>query len=122
MKIEIDKADPDHSLILEDITAQVITIHIEATLDHDTRIDAATTGVVNDSLVQPTEDTTTDLTMTLHTSHITDQPNIKSLQVINPEIAVDHIHDHPIDLHGMNLADQIHILAGQEEENIPRIT
>ena len=97
-------------------------IHIEATLDCNTGIDTDTTGAVHDSLTQPTEDTATDLTMTFHTCHITDHPNIKALQVINPEIAVDHIHDHFIDLQDMNLTDQIHIPAGQEEDHIPRRT
>ena len=48
MMIETDKANPDHSLTFEDITAQVITIPIEATLDHNTGIDAATTGAAHD--------------------------------------------------------------------------
>ena len=87
-------------------------IHIEVTLDHNTRIDATTTGAVHDDLTQPKEDTATDFTMTHHTSHIFDHPNIAPLLVIDPEIAVDHIHDHPTDLQGMNLADQIHTLAG----------
>ena len=53
MKIDTDEANPDHSLILEDITAQVITIHAEATLDHNKGMDAATTGAVHDDLTQP---------------------------------------------------------------------
>ena len=63
----------------------------------------------------------TDLTVTLHTSHIADHPNIEALQVIDPEITGDHIHDHPIDLQDMNLTNQIHIPAGQED-HIPRGT
>ena len=86
-------------------------LHIEATLDHNTGIDGTTTGSLYHDLPQPREDTTTDLTMTHPTSHITDHPNIKALQVINPKIAVDHIHDHPTNLQGMNLTDQIHIPA-----------
>ena len=89
-------------------------INIEATLDHNTGIDAATTGAVYDDLLQPTEDTTADLAKTLHTSHIGDHSSIEALQVINPEITVDHIHDHPINLQDMNLADQIHIPVVQE--------
>ena len=103
MRVEIDEADPDNSSILEDITTQVIVIHIEATLDHNTGIDTATTGAVHDDLV-----------------HIADHPNIKVLQVINPRIIVDHIHDHPIAIQDMNLANQIHIPAGQEEDHVPR--
>ena len=79
MKIETDKAGPDLSPILEDIAAQVIKIHIEATLDHNTGIDAATTGVVHNNLIKPTEDTTTELAMTLHTSHTADHPKTKHL-------------------------------------------
>ena len=122
VKIETDKANPDHSLILGDITARVIMIHIEATLDHNTGIDAATTGAVHDDLIQPTEDATTHLTVTLHTGHIADHPNIKAPHVIDPKITVDHIHNHPIDLPDMNLTDQIHIPGGQEEDHIPRRT
>ena len=96
--IETDKANPDHSPTFEDIATQVITTDIEATLDHNTRIDTTTTGAVYDDLTQPTEDTATYLTMTHHTGHIASHPNIEAL----PEITVDHIHDHPIDLQGMN--------------------
>ena len=47
----------------------------------------------------------TDLAMTHHTGHIADHLNIKALQVIDPEIAVDHIHNHHTDLQDMNLTD-----------------
>ena len=117
MKIETDKANPDHSLILGDITAGVIMTHIEASVDCNTETDAPTTGAVHDGLTQPTEDTATDLTLILHTSHITDHPNIKAPQFINLKITVDHIHDHPINLQDMNLTNQIPISAGQEEEH-----
>ena len=50
MTIETDKANPDHSLIFEDIGAHVIMIPIEATLDQNTGIDAATTGAAHDEL------------------------------------------------------------------------
>ena len=100
MRIETDEADPDHSPSLQDIIAWAIVINIETTLDHNTGIDTATTGAAHDDLIQPTENTTTDLAMTLHTSHITDHPNIKALQVIDPEITVDHIYNHPIVMYG----------------------
>ena len=122
MKIETGKADPDHSPTFKDIAAQAIMIHIEATLDHNTGIDAATTGAAYDNLTQLTEDTATDHAVTHHTGHITDHPKMEVLQVIDSEIAVDHIHDHPTDLQDMNLANQIHIPAGQEEDHIPRRT
>ena len=112
MKIETDEANLDHSPIFADITAQVIVIHIEATLDHNTEVDVTTTGAVHDDLTQPTEDTATDLAMTHHTNHITDHPNIEALQVINPEITVGHIYKHPTDPQGMNCADQVHTQAG----------
>ena len=79
----MDKVHPDHSLILGDIAAPVIAIHMEATLDHNTEIDTTNTGAVHDDLAQPTEDAATDLCVTLHTSHITDHPNIEALQVID---------------------------------------
>ena len=122
MKIETGKANPDYSPTFNDITAQVIRIHIEAALDHNTGIDAATTGTAHDNLTQSIEDTVMDLTMAHHTGHMADYSNIKALQVINPKITVDHIHDHPTDLQDMNLAIQIHIPAGQEEDHIPRRT
>ena len=76
IKIETDKVNPDHTPTFKDIAAQVIAIHIEATLDHNTRIDATTTGAALDDLTQPTEDTATDLTVTHHAGHIADIPNI----------------------------------------------
>ena len=79
-------------------------IHIDATLDDNTGIDVATTGAFHDDLAQLTEDTATDLSLTHHTGHITDHPNIKALQVINPEITVD--------LQDMNFTNWIHIPAG----------
>ena len=63
-----------------------------------------------------------DLAMTHHTGHTADHPNIEVLQVIDPKIAVHHICDHPTDLQGIDLANQIHTPAGQEEDHIPRRT
>ena len=54
VKTKTGKADPDHSPTNKDILAQVIVIHIEATLDHKTGIHAATTEAVHDDLTQPT--------------------------------------------------------------------
>ena len=81
-------------------------IHIKAAQDHNTQIDTTTTGAVHDDLTQSTEDTATDLTVTFHTSHITDHPNIEALQVIDPKITVDHIHDHLIYPQDMNPTNQ----------------
>ena len=55
MKIEKVKADPDHSPTTGNIAAQVIMIHIEGTLDHNTGIDAATIETAHDDLAQPTD-------------------------------------------------------------------
>ena len=76
------EANPDHSPTIKDIAAWVI---IEATLDHNTGIDAPTTEAAHDDLTQPTEDTATDLTVTHCTCHITDPPNIEALWATNPE-------------------------------------
>ena len=84
-------------------------IHIEATLDHKTGIDAATTEATHHDLPQPTEDMATDLAMTHCTSHITDCLHITALWVIDPKIAVGHTHNDPTTLQGMNQADQIQI-------------
>ena len=111
--------DPDHSPTTEDITAGVI---IEAALDHNTRIDAATTEAAHDNLTQPTEDTATDLTVTDCTGHIADHPNVKALWVINPEIAVGHNHNHPTDLQCTNYTDKIHTPVGWEKDHIQRGT
>ena len=112
MKIETGEADPDHSLTFKDIKAQAIMICMETTLDYNTGIDAAITEAPHDNLTQLTEDAATHLTMIHHTNHITDHPNIETLCVIDPRIVVGHVHTPLTDLQGMNLADQIHALAG----------
>ena len=56
--------------------------------------------------------------MTHHTGHIADHPHIEVLWVIDPEIAVGHIHEHPTDPLGMNSTDQVHTPAGQEVGHI----
>ena len=121
MKKETGEANPDHSLIFEDIKAQAIAIHIEATLDHNTKIDTAITEVAHDDLSPPTEDTVTDLTMTDLTNHIADRLNT-ALQAINPNIIVGHTHDHPIGLQGMNCINQVYNPAGQGKNHTPKRT
>ena len=111
MKIETGKANSDHSSTFKDITVQVIMICIGDALDHNTGTDTATTGTAHDDLAQPTKDTATDLMVTHNTDHIADHPNIKALQVIDPKITVDYIHNHPTDLPDMKLGGQIHIPA-----------
>ena len=110
------------SLTFEDITAQGSLIPTEAALDHNTRRDAAITGAAHNDLTPSIEATAIDLTVTHCIDHIADHPHTEALQVISPEIAVGHIHDHPTDLQGMNHVDQVHNPAGQEENHIPRRT
>ena len=95
-------------------------IPIEAALYHNTGIDAATTGADHDDLTPPIEATATDLAMTHHIDYITDHPCIEALQVIDPEITVGHIHNHPTYLQDMNHVDQALNPAEQEENHIPR--
>ena len=120
--IGTNKADPNHSLTFKDITAWVIMIPIEAALDHNTGIDTATKGAAHNDIALPIEATAINLTMTHHSDHIADHPHIEALQVINPEIIVGHILDHPTDLQGMNHVDEVQSAAGQEENHIPRRT
>ena len=51
-------------------------IPIEAALDHNTGIDAATAGAAHDNLTPPVEATAIGLTMTHHIDHIADHPHI----------------------------------------------
>ena len=122
MKIETGEANPDHRLILGDIAVQVIMICTEATLGHNTGINAATTEIAHDDPTHATEGTVTDLNVTHHINHITDHPNIKVLQVINPAIVVGHTLTSPTDFQGMNLTNHIHTPAGQEEGHTQRRT
>ena len=75
MTIEKDKVNPDHILTTESIRAQVTMIPIEATLDHNTGIDAATRGAAHNNLPPPIEATAINLTTTHHIDHITDHPS-----------------------------------------------
>ena len=94
VKKETGEANPDHNLSFENITAQVIAILTEVAQGHNTGTDGATTGVAHDDHAPPIEDTAINLTMIHHTDLITDHPQIEVLQLINPEIAVGHTHDH----------------------------
>ena len=122
MKTETGKADPDHSHTFANITAEVIMIPTEAALDHNTRIDATTSGAAHNNCAPPIEATAIDLTMTHDINHITDHPHIDALQVINPEILVGHIHDHPTDLQGRTHVDQVHTPADHKKNHTPRRT
>ena len=121
-KIEKDETGPEHSCTTEDITVRVIAIYTEATLDHNTGIDTATTEAAHDDLTQHTEDAAKDLAMTHCIGHITDHPCMAAVWVIDPKIIVGHTHNHPTDLQGMNHTDQIHTAAEQEESYTQRGT
>ena len=82
--------DPDHNLTLTDITAQVITIHTEATCSHHIRIIAATTGAAHDAHTPPIKVTAINPAVAHYTNHITGHPHIEVLQLTTPEITVDH--------------------------------
>ena len=79
MKIKTGKTDPNHSLTTKDIAAQIIVIHIEAALDHNTGIDAPTTDAAHDNLTQPKEDTARSHCDTLHWSHHRSSTHLSSL-------------------------------------------
>ena len=97
-------------------------IHMEATQGHNTGINAATTGAAHDDHALPIEVIAINPTMTNHINHITDHPHIEVLQLTNPEIKVDHAHDHPADLQGRIHTDEVNILADHEENNTSRRT
>ena len=97
-------------------------IPTEATLDNNTRVDAATTGAAHSNCAPPIEATAINLAVTHHIHHIADHPHIEALQVINPEIAVGHIHNHPTDLQCRTHVDQVHTPADHEENHTPRRT
>ena len=105
MKTETGETDPDHSLTFKDIAAQAIVIYIEASLDCNTKMDAAITEAAEDNLAPPTEDTATDFAMTPLTNHIADHPNTEALQATDPNIIVGHTHNHPVGIQVMNCID-----------------
>ena len=121
MKIETGKADPDQLHYQRHHSSHNCDSH-RGHSRYNTGIDAATTEAAHDNLAQPTENTATDLTMVHHTSHIANLLHIAALWVINPEITVGHIHNHPTVCQGMNCIDQVHIPVGQEEGHILRRT
>ena len=66
-------------------------------------IDAATIGAAHDNCTSLIEATAINLTVTHQIYHIADHPHIEVLQLINPEITIDHTHNHPT-----NLQDRTH--------------
>ena len=118
--METGKANPDHNLPFKDIAVQAITIHTDVTIDYNISRHAAITEAAHGDLTQPTDDMAIDLAMTHHINHNTDHPHIEALLVIDPEVIVGHIHNHPICLQDMNHVNQVHSSAGQGESHIPR--
>ena len=86
MQTEICEVNPDHNLIFTDIAAQVITIHTEATQDHNIGIIRATTGAAHNAHSPPIMVTVIDLAMTCHINLIADHPHIETLLLPTPEI------------------------------------
>ena len=117
VKIEIGEANPGHNLIFESIAAPVITIPTEVTQSHNTGIDAATIGAVHIYHAPPVEATAIDPAVTHHMDHIAYHPHIHVLQLTNPEITVDHTHNHPTNHQGRTCTDQGHIPADHEENH-----
>ena len=107
---------------LKTLQLETSVILTEAAQGHNTGIDTATRGATHSNHAPPIEATAIDLAMTHHINHIADHSQIKVLQLINPEIAVDHTHDHPTDLQGRTHTDQVHIPADHEENNTSRRT
>ena len=122
MEKETDKANPDHSLIFKNITAQVIMILTEATEGHNTGIDMATIGAPHNDCTAPIEATAINLTMKHHIDHVADHSYIEVLQLIDPETTIDHTHNHLTDLQGRPHTDQVHIPADHEENLTSRRT
>ena len=117
MKIETGKVGPDCNFIFEDMPAWVVAIHTEATQGHNNGINAATTGATHDDHTPHIEVTAIDLAMTHHIGHITDHPHKEVLQLTNPQITAESIHDHPIDLQGRTHTDQVHMPACHKENH-----
>ena len=120
MKKETYEADADHNLLFKNITDKIIAILTEATQGHNTGIDAATTGAAHNNCTPPIEAAATDPAVTHHINHITDHPHIEVLQLINPENAVDHDHNHPTDLQGRTHTKQVHIPTDHKENQTSR--
>ena len=97
-------------------------IYTEATQGHNTGINAATTGAAHNDHIPPIEATAIDPTFTHHIEHITDHPHIEVIELTNPEIAVNHAHDHPTNLQGRTGTDEIHILGDHKEKRTSRRT
>ena len=122
VKTGTGKIDPDHNLIFTDITAQVVTIHTEATHSHNIWIITATTGAAHDAHAPPIEITAIIPATTYHTDHTAGHPCIEVPQLMTQEIIVGHAHDHPTNLPGKTHTDQIHIPADHEGNHTSRRT
>ena len=103
MRTGTGKAIKSLSHNFTDTTAQVIMIHIEATLDHDTGIIIFITGLTHNTPIPHAGVIAIDLAMTLHIDHTADHPCTEAHHT-TPEIEACCIHDHPTNPH-----DNIHI-------------
>ena len=120
MKTEEAETDLNPSQNTAGITAQSGIDLTEITQGHKDGTETTNAEAVQGDPTQHTGDTVTGHTMTHHIGHITDHPHIAAFWVINPEVVVGHIHDHPTYLWGMNQADQVHTPAGHEEGHTPK--
>ena len=89
----------------------------KTTQGHNTGIDAATIGAAQNDHTPTIEATTIDPTMTHHIDHLADYPHIEVLKLNNPEITVDHTHNHPTNLQGRTHIDLVHIPAVCKENH-----
>ena len=85
---------PGHSHVSTGTTAQVVMIHIEATLDHDIGIIATTPGVAHDAQIPHTGVTAIDPTMTYNIYPTADHLCTET-QHTTPEIEATHVHIQP---------------------------
>ena len=102
MRTGTGKAIPSHSHISTDIAAQVITIHVEATPDHDIGLITTITGVTHDAQISYTGVIAIGSTVTHHIDHTTDHPCTEAHHT-TPGTEVTHVHIHPT-----NPQDEIH--------------
>ena len=114
MQTGITTVDPDHTIILANLEANIIMTCTEATLGHTTRKAKDATGVTHDALILPTLLTNTILATTHHTA---DHLHTEALQH-TPGTAVDHALNQPTDLPERICIDPPCIPAHHEAKHI----
>ena len=115
MRTVSGKVVPSHSHITTDIAAQVITIHIEATPDHDIGIITTTTGVAHNTQIPHTGVIAINPIMTHHIDHTADHPHTEAHHT-TPGNKVTCIHIHPT-----NPQDEIAKQTTSQEEHQSKI-